>query len=283
MFIFRRLILFALLLPLSGCSHLFYHPTDILYLKEPNLFEKLREEVSFKSLDGTQLTGWFFKSSAETKKGVVIQFHGNAENLTSHFYSLFWMVEQGYDLFSFDYRGYGISEGSPSQEGLNEDALAAIRYILNREPPQNGPDIILYGQSLGGAVLMRAYDDVTPAERKRVKALVIESSFDNYHSIASDVLSRSFITWLFQPLGYVLVSNAYGPDDSIPRISPTPLLVMHGDHDSVIPLKFGQKIFDLAKEPKQFLVIPGANHLQCMAIEKGKYRPELLKFLDAQK
>ncbi len=271
----------ALMLGSTSCSHLFYHPSDLMYLQNPEKVEKLREAVEFKSADGTKLTGWFFETSLKNKKGVVIQFHGNAENLTSHFQSVYWMVAEGYDFFSFDYRGYGISEGKPTQAGLNQDALAAIHYILNRERPfaNSKPDVVLYGQSLGGAVLMRAYADVTPDEKKRVRAMVIESSFDNYHAIARDLLSRSFITWLFQPLGYVLVSNAYGPDDFIDKISPTPLLVMHGDHDKVIPLKFGERIFATAREPKQFLLVPGAGHLQCMQLEAGKYRPALLDFI----
>ena len=275
--------LILLFLNSTGCSHLVYHPSDLMFLSNPKAVEKLREEVVFKSLDGTKLTGWFFKTKITPCKGTVIQFHGNAENLTSHFMSIYWMVEQGYDFFAFDYRGYGISEGEPNQKGLNQDAVAAIRYILKRQEPVAAGvhDIVLYGQSLGGAVLMRAYADVTPEEKTRVKALVIESSFDSYHGIASDILSRSFLTWLFQPLGYVLVSNEYGPADSIPKISPTPLFVMHGDQDKVIPLRFGKKIFEEAHEPKHFLLVPGAGHIACMGVEKGKYRPELLKFLDA--
>ena len=273
----------ALAMGSTGCSHLFYHPTNIMYVQNLEQIEKLREEIPFQSLDGTKLAGWFFKAApGAPKKGTVIQFHGNAENMTSHFASLFWMIEHGYDFFTFDYRGYGISEGSPNQEGLNQDALAAIRYILKRQAHESKePDIVLYGQSLGGAVLMRAYDDVTPEERKRIKAMVIESSFHNYHAMGADVLSRSFLTWLFQPLAYVIVSNAYGPQDSIPRISPTPMFIMHGDRDPVIPFSFGEKIATLAKVPKKFLKIPGGSHINSMMVENGKFRPELIQFLDA--
>ena len=265
----------------AGCSSMMYYPTSIQYVEGPEL-EKSREIVKFKSLDGTALSGWFFKAH-QPYRGTIVQFHGNAENMTSHFFSLYWLVEQGYDLFTFDYRGYGTSEGSPDQAGLNQDALAAIHYILKRQDALPAPHIILYGQSLGGAVLMRAYDDLSPSERNQIRSMVIESSFHNYHAIAANVLSRSFLTWLFQPLAYVLMSNRYGPEDSIPHISPTPLLVIHGDHDQVVPFEFGEKIFSLAHEPKQFLKVPAAGHLECLMIENGKYRKELLQFLSKGK
>jgi uncharacterized protein len=268
----------------TSCSSLFYHPTDTIYVRGPEL-EKVREKVEFKNASGGSLSGWYFKNqNGRAAKGTVIQFHGNAENLTSHFMSLYWMTKEGYHLFSFDYRGYGSSPGEPNQKGLNEDALAAIRYILGRQVPRSSEaDVILYGQSLGGAVLLRAYDDVTPTERLRIQSLVIESSFHNYRSIAADVLSRSALTWLFQPLGYLLISNAYSPEDSIARASPTPILVLHGDKDQVVPLRFGEIIFSLAQNPKKILIVPGAGHIACMAVENGKYQKELLEFIDQTK
>jgi fermentation-respiration switch protein FrsA (DUF1100 family) len=274
---------FPFLLFFSGCTHLFYQPTDLMYVRDPKQLDSLREEVSFKSSDGTQLAGWFFKARAGKHKGAVVQFHGNAENMTSHFASLYWLMDEGYDFFTFDYRGYGISDGKPSQEGVNRDALAAIQYILKREPASadGKPDIVLYGQSLGSAILLRAYDDVGPQDRARVKALVVESGFYNYKAIASDVLSRTWITYILQPLGYVLVSNEYSPEESIARVSPTPILVIHGDQDRVVPMRFGKKIYDLAKEPKQFMLISGGAHINSMFVNKGEYRAKLLSYLDA--
>jgi fermentation-respiration switch protein FrsA (DUF1100 family) len=269
----------GLLVFASGCSHLVYHPSDLMYVQHPELLNGLREEISFPSTDGTKLAGWYFKAKKKGHKGTVIQFHGNAENMTSHFASLVWLTEEGYDFFTFDYRGYGISEGKPDQEGINRDAIAAIHYVMNRSARGAEADLVLYGQSLGGAVLLRAYDDIPASERRRIKALVVEGAFSNYHEIAADILSRSWLTYVFQPLAYVLVSNAYGPGDAIPRISPTPLLVIHGAQDPVIPYKFGEEVFALAQQPKQFLRIPGGKHINAMAINHGEYRGKLLEFL----
>ena len=272
----------VLFLCLSGCSHLMYQPTKVMYLQHPEELDPFREVVSFQSKDGTKLSGWFFKARS-AHKGTVIQFHGNAENMSSHFASLFWMINEGYDFFTFDYRGYGMSEGTPNQKGVDEDSLAAIQYVMKREKTSATatPDLVLYGQSLGGAILMRAFDDVPAEDKKRVKAVVIESSFANYHAVAREVLSQHVLTWLFQPLAYVLVSNEYGAEDSIPRISPTPLYVMHGDQDRVIPQEFGRKIYELAKEPKQFFNAVGAEHILCLHVGDGKYRASFLDYLDS--
>lgn len=267
---------------LWGCSHLFYHPSNEFFIKNPEVLNGFKEDVNFSSLDQTPLTGWYFKSQTKPKHVTVIQFHGNGQNMTSHFIALAWLTDFGYDFFAFDYRGYGTSKSDPSQEGLNQDSLAAIRYIMKRTPVKAGaePDLILYGQSLGGAVVLRALGDLTAEERHRIKAVVIESSFHNYKSIAAEYLSRSWITWLFQPLAYVLISNAYSPEDYISKVSPIPLLVFHGDRDPIIPLRFGEKIFSLANPPKKMIVIPKGGHIDAMFIDRQKYRLDLLKFFD---
>lgn len=247
------------------------------------------ESVDFVSSDGTKLHGWFFPAREELNpdgkaKGTFVQFHGNAQNMTAHFASMFWVIGAGYNFFTFDYRGYGSSEGEPSQEGLYKDALAAVDYIEKRVPPADGknPDIILYGQSLGTAVLMRAYPDVPAEEKARVKLVVAEGSFYSYEALARDILSRSWVTFLFQPLGYVLMSDAYSPEDYIAKISPTPFLVIHGDHDQTVPYRFGQKVFELAKEPKTFWTIWKGGHIDSMMRFHGKYRARLIDFIEGR-
>jgi fermentation-respiration switch protein FrsA (DUF1100 family) len=273
----------SLALALPSCTHLFYHPTDVMYVRETEhgKLREVREEVSFNASDGAKLAAWWLPARAGKRegrsRGTVVQFHGNAENMTSHFFSLFWLTEQGYDLMTFDYRGYGISPGKPTQAGLDLDAQAAIRYALARTAP-SGP-VALYGQSLGGAVLLHAYGSIAPEERKRVRAIVIESSFHSYKSIARDVLSRSWLTYLLQPLAYVLVSNSTSPKNSIERVSPTPLLVVHGEKDPMIPFEFGEEIYERARPPKRFHRVPGGTHLDAPPPAKAEARRVILDFL----
>jgi fermentation-respiration switch protein FrsA (DUF1100 family) len=269
----------ALLATLSAasCSHIFYQPSSDLFFN-PHQAHLNFEEVSFKASDGTKLVGWYFPASPERPHlGTIVQFHGNAENMTSHFASLVWAVHSGYDLLAFDYRGYGKSEGNPSQEGVNLDAVAAIHYAQTRNPTPLSRDLVLYGQSLGGAILLRALDDVR--DRSRILAVVVDSTFYSYRAMGRAFLAQSFITWLFQPLACVLISDAYQPRDSIARVAPLPLLVIHGDVDPVVPFSMGQKVYELAGSPKTFWPIAGGHHVDSMEVEDRRYRDLLLAYL----
>jgi hypothetical protein len=271
---------------LSGCSSLAYQPTNTIYA-DPSRANIRFESLDFESKDGTRLHGWYFPAITEKNKpakGTIIQFHGNAENMTSHFASLFWVIDAGYNFFTFDYRGYGGSDGDPNQSGVNDDALAAVEYVSKKVARTGSKkDIVLYGQSLGGAVLMRAYRDIRANEalHDRVRALVVESSFYSYKAIGRSLLARTWFTFLLQPLAYVLVSDKYSPEDDIAKISPTPLLVIHGDEDPVIPFSFGKKIFEKAQEPKTFWKIEHGRHIDAMRRDHGAYREKLITFLDA--
>jgi fermentation-respiration switch protein FrsA (DUF1100 family) len=277
----KTLLLPLILLAATGCSHVFYQPTKER-ITEPKRIGIEYEDVFFKTKDGVKLHGWFFSAGGadpEKAKGTFIQFHGNAENLTTHFVSLVWVIKHGYNLLAFDYRGYWDSEGKPTQEGLNADALAAIEYVQGRIPKKAKPDIILFGQSLGGAVMMRALHDIK--DRTRFKLVVADSTFYSYQHQARWVLSRHWLTWIMQPLAWVLVSDGYSPEEYISEISPVPFLVIHGDHDQAVPFEGGEKIFSMAKEPKWFWHLENGTHIDGMFRERGKNRERLLKLIES--
>src|SRR5690606_1051305 len=126
-------------------------------------------------------------------KGTVIQFHGNAQNISTHFYSLAWLVSEGYNLFTFDYRGYGKSEGSPHQEGVFKDALSAIEKGYEFHAKSGAGAFIIYAQSLGGIIAARALPDSSLSNK--VDLLVLDSTFSSYKDIAFGKLtSRWFLT-----------------------------------------------------------------------------------------
>ena len=291
-FLLRYTFLFLLfILTGASCSNVFYQPSKKLF-HDPKTFQLTYQNVYFKSKDGTMLHGWVFPSVPDVEElGTVIQFHGNAENISTHFLSLSWIVKHGYTLFTFDYRGYGQSEGHPSQAKVYEDALAALEYAhtINSqriEPltPSDEPGRrestlkkIAYGQSLGGTILLRAMNEVPGTAV--LDAVVIESSFSSYQEIAREKLSGSWLSWPFQSLAYLLVSDQYAPQDFIKNLSPIPLLVIHGDNDPVVPIHHGEKIFALAGEPKGFWRIKGGKHVDSMFCCDGIYRDKLLKFL----
>ena len=191
---------------LAGCTSLFFQGTRERY---PFVdYDKLiYEKDFFASLDGSPLSYWYFASDknrqarpelvqeANTKtRGLVVQYHGNAENMTIHYRSLVWLPFYGYDFMTFDYRGYAASKGESTLSGVNADARAMLAFADEKSQEQNLP-LVLYGQSLGGALLLRALEDApTP---KNLKLIVIESSFYSYKRVARQKLANA---WLFWPL-----------------------------------------------------------------------------------
>lgn len=277
----------------TSCTHLFFQPSRELFYAPETLRIPYRE-IFFESQDGTHLHSWYFyHRSARPSKGLVLQFHGNGENLSSFYTTLVWLTQHDYDLLSFDYRGYGRSQGEPDQKGVNSDCLAAMIEALNlwQENLKNGHTLalaqngglIFYGQSLGGALLLRAFHDAPAEVRKHLKLMVIDSSFVNYKSLAREKLSDFWLTWPLQWLAYLLVSNDFSPEDFIAEVAPKPLLVIHGAKDQVVPIEHGREIFKLAKEPKNFWEIPEGEHIDSMTRHGGVYQKKFLEFLDALK
>jgi fermentation-respiration switch protein FrsA (DUF1100 family) len=273
---FRQVILFTFLtfFGISGCNGVFYQPSRTLALT-PARLQYAFENVTFKSKDGTVLNGWFVPGKGKVK-GTVIQFHGNGANIANHYGAVYWLPDEGYNVFLFDYRGYGKSEGIPSREGIQDDAAAALNYIQTRSDLENKP-IIVYGQSLGGAV---AISTLSYHNRKGVAAVIMESSFTRYRDIARDKLGSFWLTWPFQwPLSF-LISNRYSPIDLISEISPIPLLIVHGDADEVVSSSHSEALYKAAREPKTLWIVPGGHHIDAFSPNRLKNRKSLVAFLD---
>jgi fermentation-respiration switch protein FrsA (DUF1100 family) len=268
--------LFALVL-FNSCTHFLFFPSPALVVSPEQLGLEY-EDVYFRSADGTRLHGWFFPTRTQPLKGIVVQFHGNAENLSTHFRSLIWVIEHGYHLFTFDYRGYGRSEGQVSVEGAVDDVRAAIAQARMLPMLEAGTRLVLYGQSLGGTLLL--YVAGTMKDRDGIALVIADSSFDSYQAIAREKLAGNWLTFILQPLACVLLSDRYAPEHVLAKISPVPLLVIHGDRDQIVPVHYGQRIYDRAKAPKWFWKLEGVGHIQAMAPRYDQYRQALLDFLD---
>ncbi len=269
----RRLLIIGLLaVSLFGCSNVFFQPYRG-HVRTPAQLNLAFEDVYFQAGDSTPLHAWFLPAQGKAI-GTILFLHGNAENISTHIGSVYWLPARGFNVFLLDYRGYGVSEGTPSFAGVQDDVDSALKILLQRKDVQQDR-IVVFGQSLGGAIAI--YYVAHSRYRQNIRALVTESAFFSQRQIAREKLSSFWLTWPLQyPLSWT-VSNAYSPSDSVAQISPIPFLVIHGDQDQIVPLYHGQRLFELAKEPKQLWVVKGGGHIE--AFRHQVYRDQFIAYL----
>lgn len=268
------LTIFSLALLCQGCvGKMFYYPDRIVY-QTPSRHGLKYEEVTFRSKDGTKLAGWFIPAVG-APRGTVIHFHGNAQNMTAHFAFVSWLPAEGFNLFVFDYRGYGRSEGKPDRRGLYEDSVAAISYVQTRKDVDRDRLLIL-GQSLGGANAIAA---VGGNGFSGIRAVAVESAFSSYRGIVRDKLGeKPLVSLLKWPISYLLVGDSYSPVDVVERIAPVPLLLIHGTVDPVVPYHHGRELFDRARQPKELWTIEQGGHTGAFSDPASPYREKLVGF-----
>jgi len=191
---------------------------------------------------GTKLVGWFVP--AKDARGALLFCHGNAGNISHRMESLALFHRLGLSTFIFDYRGYGESEGAPSEKGTYLDAQAAWDYLVNERkvPPER---IVVFGRSLGGAIAAWVAKEQKPA------ALIVESAFTSL----PDVGAR-----LYPFLPVRLISRfRYSTRDYVRQVK-CPVLVIHSPDDELIAYRFGRAVFEAANEPKEFFEISGSHN-----------------------
>lgn len=268
--IFSPLVFFLFV----SCSSLLYYPMKQHVMESSELPFKVDDEF-FTAEDGTRLHGWYFHSDVTNKpRAKFVYFHGNAENISTHFRSLIWLLSFPYDFAIFDYRGYGKSEGNPSPEGTVIDGKAAIRWVSKKS---SQAPLVIFGQSLGGAIALKAVLEIK--NEVDIRLVVVESTFASYRAAARAVMSRNFLLWILQPLAYVLFSDAMAPDGHIADLSPLSLIVIHGQKDPIIDYDLGRKVYELAKEPKELWTIPDGRHTDTFWRHR-EYRQKLLQALE---
>jgi uncharacterized protein len=257
-------------------GRMFYYPDRITY-ETPGTYGLKYEEVTFRSRDGTKLSGWFVQAVG-APRGTVIHFHGNAGNMSAHFAVVSWLPKAGFNLFVFDYRGYGRSEGAPDRKGVYEDSIAAITCVQERKDV-NRERLVLFGQSLGGA------NAIAVAGGNRfggIRAVAAEAAFSTYRSIVRDKLGEIPVLSLFKaPLSWLLTGDSYSPAGAVGRIAPVPLLIIHGTDDRVVPFYHGRILYDRALRPKLFWPVEHGGHTLAFVDPASGNREKLVQFFSA--
>jgi len=214
-------------------------------------------DVWLRAADGARLHAWWIRQP--DARVATLFLHGNAGNITHRVDRIREITAAGSSLLLLDYRGFGRSQGRPSEKGLYADADAAYQYLLdNGHRPER---IVVHGESLGSAVA------VDLAARRPCGGVVLEAPFTSAREVAGRLL----------PLLGPLVVWTYDSKRKIGQIR-APLLVLHGDRDQVIAFDFGQSLFRAAPEPKSFWAIPGAGHNDIIQVAGHHYRRRLGEF-----
>ena len=228
----------------------------------------------------TPLHAWYFHS--QKPSGLIVFFHGNAQNISSHYLTLSWLPQQNYDYLIFDYRGYGKStlsanERAPSPQSTVEDGTSVLKWAEAAARKRKIP-LLLLGQSLGGNILLRSLQEYDP----HPKSLTVDSSFLSYKKAGASVLKQSWLSWPAHPLAHLLLSDEWAPKNGALKSMPGnyPILVIHGDEDTVVPFQHGVELFDAMREPKTFWRIPGGKHTDVFWTHEWRYREKWLNFLD---
>ena len=250
---------FALLffILLAGCTRAFFQPQRAL-VATPDRVGVRYESLALRAADGVELTAWFMPASGKAR-ATVLFLHGNAENISTHFFNVAWMPAEGFNVLALDYRGYGGSAGAPSLPGVQRDIDAALEALLAR-PDVDARRIVLFGQSLGGALAI--HYGARGAHRGTLRAVISDSAFADYRMIASEKLASSFLTWPFQWLPALTVDNDYSPLASIGALSPLPLVLIHGEDDTIVPPHHAQRLYEAARLPKELWMLPRTGHTQ---------------------
>lgn len=237
---------------MQGCfdldSHIFNNVRLSSYsLPTGVIAESSRVQVVL-SVNGNKVYGYFVKSNGAHPEKVILYSHGNKDHLQNYWDRMELMYKMGFNVFIYDYEGFGMSEGEATESAMYADAVSAYGYLHGRGFADSG--IVLYGYSLGctPSTYLGA-NNFTPW------AMVLEAPFASSTTLAQSVMLLS------NPASF-LMSGAFDNLDRMPRIH-APLLVMHGIDDKFLDItKNGKAVYDAANPPKQFIQVPGADHTE---------------------
>ena len=257
----------VVLLPMlfSGCrieDNFIFHPKRVIN-RDPSDIGLAFEDVLFTTPDGIRLHGWFIPH--QEARATFVWFHGNAGNISDRLLNIKLLHDRiKTDIFIFDYRGFGRSEGSVSEEGTYLDGEAAIHYLRGRRDAGARP-LVLFGRSLGAAVAAEM------ATRFNSSGLILESPFVSVREMARAIFPALPIGWLLR--------TRYDITEKMGKLK-TPLLVLHGDRDESVPFAQGKTVFDAAPQPKTFHRIVGASHNDTFIVGGEKYFGALREFIE---
>ncbi len=254
--LYKTLAVGLLALFIAGCESLFFWPSKNL-VASPEHFNFSKQDFYFTTEDNIKLHGWKLPSVGESKRGTIYFLHGNAQNLSYHIANSYWLINEGWEIVTIDYRGYGLSEGEPDISSIQKDASAGYQSILS-EHEDNLP-IIVWGQSLGATVAINMVAELPNTDKPQ--GLIADSAFSSHQKIMQETFGKSWITWLFQyPLSW-FVRTDYSPSLHMEQIENVPLLIVHSERDPLINVTHAKELYGLANAPKELWISEQPGHI----------------------
>ena len=233
--------------------NLLYNPLDNNYSGD-DLIVKVNK-ITIKTSDGIELLGWFHKKDLKKFKTIIF-FHGNAGSIENRIHKINHFKDMGVNFLIIAWRGFSGNHGNPTEKGLYEDGKSAIKW-LNQKGVKN-KDIILYGESLGTGVAVHL------SQNDNFAGVILESPFTSMVDAAKNA-------YPYFPIS-ILLKDRYENDKKIKNIK-SPILIMHGEKDKIVPFWMGKKLYKLANEPKYSYFSTNDNHMM-------NYDENLLKRLN---
>jgi uncharacterized protein len=212
--------------------------------------------------DGDRLHAWLLKPAAS--RAFVVYFHGNGGNLSIWTPILSDLAHHGFDVLAFDYRGYGLSSGRPTERGVYRDADAILDHVSTALPVSR--PIVYWGRSLGTAVAAYA------ASRRPPDGIILEAGFPDARAVVRSSPPLALLS--------VFASYRFATAEWLDRVH-APALVIHGDADQVIPFALGRALFERMKGEKTFIAVPGGDHNDVRPADERLYWNAVDTFIGA--
>jgi hypothetical protein len=253
-FTFKRLVRSLIFIYIVFCLYVLFFADQQIFLPQPSSYQDTSNSLKLTTSEQIKLSAVYLPNPASDY--TIVYTHGNAEDLGDIQVVLQELQNIGFSVFAYDYRGYGTSQGTPSERNAYRDIDTVYDY-LTQQLHVPGRQIIAYGRSVGGGVA------VDLAARKPLAGLILESTFTT--------VFRAVIPFPILPF------DKFRNIDKIKKVS-CPVLIMHGKADNVIPFSHGQQLLAAAPEPKLSLWVDGAGHNDFMWVAGDRYAKILRQF-----
>lgn len=230
------------ILSLTGCNSLtslFFYPQKV-WISTPSDVDLSYQDVWLTAADNTLLHAWWIGQSEANSDTMVLYLHGNAENISSHSHSIYWLAKAGIPILALDYRGFGASHGTASLPSILQDLEAAAQWMKQNHADKR---LVIVAQSIGTALAI--HFTAKAQDQYQIQALVLDAPFTRYASVARDALSHHLLGWLVYPFT-VFLPQEWDPIKVVDQIQ-IPILMMHSPEDTVVEYAQGKKIYQAAQ------------------------------------